>query len=399
MPDPIQSKIWPNILPTYEGDLIFAEDEPFALESGGSLRPVNLRYAVYGGLNERRDNAILVCHALSGSARVGDWWPQLFGEYGIFDLSRDCIVCANIIGSCYGSTGPQTINSATGKSYGASFPLVTTRDWVKSQASLIDQLGIEKLRAVIGGSIGGMQAIQWAIDRPERVENCIAIGAAPLTAMGLALNHLQRLAIINDANWRNGDYESGAGPNAGLALARQLAMISYKSEKLFAERYARNPNRNGEDPLLSFAGRYDIGGYLDYQGDLFTRRFDANSYLIITKAMDNFDPAHGYTSERAALERIRARVLLVGISSDWLFPPQEIEALGKRMSEAGAEAEYAELHSTHGHDGFLAEPDAFAPIVRNFLNLTDERVMPIATGADAGAHDPNASLDSVKIGQ
>jgi len=363
MAEPIQPAIWP----TYEGDFVLAGDEPFALESGASLQPVSLHYAIYGELNERRDNAILVCHALSGSARVGDWWPQLFGEHGIFDLGRDSVICANIIGSCYGSTGPQTIDPVTGKPFGASFPLVTVRDWVGSQALLLDYLGIEKLRAVIGGSIGGMQAIQWAIDRPARVENCIAIGAAPLTAMGLALNHLQRLAIVNDAKWRNGEYEIGDGPNAGLALARALAMISYKSEKLFAERFARNPNRNGEDPLRSFTGRYDIGGYLDYQGGNFTRRFDANSYLIITKAMDNFHPARGYESERAALERVKARVLLVGISSDWLFPPEEIKALAEKMREAGADAQYAELQSTHGHDGFLAEPDAFAPIVRHWL--------------------------------
>lgn len=358
------------ILPTYEGDFAFAEDEPFALESGGSLQPVNLRYAIYGALNERRDNAILVCHALSGSARVGDWWPQLFGEHGIFDLNSDCVICANIIGSCYGSTGPQTIQQTgqvTGKPFGAGFPLVTARDWVGSQALLLDYLKIEKIRAVIGGSIGGMQAIQWAIDSPARVENCIAIGAAPLTAMGLALNHLQRLAIVNDAKWRNGEYEIGDGPDAGLALARSLAMISYKSEKLFAERFARNPNRNGEDPLRSFTGRYDISGYLDHQGGSFTRRFDANSYLILTKAMDNFHPARGYESERAALERVKARVLLVGISSDWLFPPGEVKALAERMREAGADAQYAELQSTHGHDGFLAEPDAFAPIVRHWM--------------------------------
>jgi homoserine O-acetyltransferase len=359
MPEPIQ--------PSYEGDFIFAEDEPFPLESGGSLQPVNLRYAIYGALNEQRDNAILVCHALSGSARVGDWWPQLFGEYGIFDLSRDSVICANIIGSCYGSTGPQTINPVTGAAFGSSFPLVTVRDWVQSQALLLNHLGIEKLRAVIGGSIGGMQAIQWAIDFPDRVERSIAIGAVPLTAMGLALNHLQRLAILNDANWRNGEYDPGQPPNSGLALARAIAMISYKSAGLFTERYARNPNRNGEDPLRSLSGRYDIGGYLDYQGESFTRRFDANSYLIITKAMDNFHQANGYESERAALERINARVLLVGISSDWLFPAEEVKSLGERMRDAGVEVEYAELQSSHGHDGFLAEPQSFALIVRRSL--------------------------------
>jgi homoserine O-acetyltransferase len=355
------------IQPTYEGDFVFAENEPFTLESGGVLRPATLRYAIYGELNGRRDNVILVCHALSGSARVGDWWPQLFGPSGIFDLGRDCIVCANILGSCYGSTGPQSINTTTGKPYGANFPLVSARDWVRSQALLLDHLDIGKIRAVIGGSIGGMQAIQWAIDFPDRVERSIAIGAAPLTAMGLALNHLQRMAIVNDANWLNGEYEDGQGPKAGLALARAIAMISYKSEELFAERFARNHNRNGEDPLRSFAGRYDIGGYLDYQGETFTRRFDANAYLIVSKAMDNFHPANGYESERAALERIKGRVLLVGISSDWLFPPAEVKAMGEKMREAGVVAEYAELQSSHGHDGFLAEPQALALIVGQSL--------------------------------
>ena len=360
MPEPIQ----PPIRPTYEGDFSFAEIEPFPLESGGSLQPVNLHYAIYGSLNERRDNVILVCHALSGSASVGDWWPQLFGESGVFDLNHDCVVCANIIGSCYGSTGLQTINSVTGRPFGATFPLVTVRDWVRSQALLLDHLGIEKLRAVIGGSIGGMQAIQWAIDFPDRVERSISIGAVPLTAMGLALNHLQRLAILNDADWLNGEYEPGNQPDGGLALAREIAMISYKSADLFTERYARNHNRNGEDPLRSMSGRYDIGGYLDYQGENFTRRFDANSYLIITKAMDNFHQAIGYESERVALERIKARVLLVGISSDWLFPAEEVRSLSERMRDAGVNVEYAELLSSHGHDGFLAEPRALSLIVR-----------------------------------
>ena len=352
------------IQPTYEGDFIFAGDEPFPLESGASLQPIKLRYAIYGNLNEDRDNVILVCHALSGSARVGDWWPQLFGSDGVFDLNQDCVVCANIIGSCYGSTGPLTINSKTGEPFGASFPLVTARDWVRSQALLLDHLGVRKLRTVIGGSIGGMQAIQWAIDYPERVERAISIGAAPLTAMGLALNHLQRQAIVNDANWRNGAYEPGQGPSGGLALAREIAMISYKSADLFDERYARNHNRNGEDPLRSLSERYDIGGYLDYQGEIFTQRFDANSYLIITKAMDNFHQANGYKSERAALERIKASMLLVGISSDWLFPPEEIRSLSSRMRDAGVEVDYVELQSSHGHDGFLAEPGALSQIVR-----------------------------------
>jgi homoserine O-acetyltransferase len=346
------------ITPSHESDFIFAEGRPFQLLSGGSLQPVRLHYAIYGQLNERKDNAILVCHALSGSARVGDWWPQLFGEEGVFDLSCDCIIGVNILGSCYGSTGPQDLDPATGKKFGIEFPLVTVRDWVRSQAILLDHLGVERLRAVIGGSIGGMQAIQWAIDSPERVQRCIAVGASPLNAMALALNHLQRLAILNDPT---------TPPSAGLALARAIAMISYKSAELFTERYARKPNRNGEDPTGQFHHRYDVGGYLDHQGDVFKKRFDADSYLIITKAMDNFDPARGYKSEQDALQRIRARVLLVGISSDWLFPAEDVRALAERMRAAGVDVEYAELLSLHGHDGFLAEPEKLAPLMREAL--------------------------------
>lgn len=361
--------------PSHEGDFTFATKEPFALLAGGSLQPVTLHYAIYGQLNERRDNAILVCHALSGSARVGDWWPQLFltpgNANGVFDPDQDCVICVNVLGSCYGSTGPRSLNPATDQLFGADFPLVTVPDWVRSQALLLDHLGIDRLRAVVGGSIGGMQAMQWAIDFPHRVPRCVAIGAAPLTAMGLALNHLQRQAIRNDPNWRNGAYEPDQSPTAGLAIARAIAMLSYKSEKLFYERYARKPNRNGEDPLRSLAERYDIGGYLDYQGEIFTRRFDANSYLIITKAMDNFYPAHGYESERATFERIKARMLLVGISSDWLFPAAEVKALSDRMREAGVEVEYAEILSDHGHDGFLAEPQLLAPLIRKVLEEPD----------------------------
>ncbi len=353
-----------SIEPTFEGDFVFAEEDPFDLLSGGRLQPVRLRYALYGHLTEARDNAILVCHALSGSARVGDWWPQLFGDRGVFDLTRHCIIGINVIGSCYGSTGPRDIDPTTGRAYGADFPLVNIRDWVQSQKHLLDHLGIERLYGVIGGSIGGMQALQWAVDYPDRVSRAIAVGASPLSAMGLALNHLQRQAIMDDANWNNGGYSPENPPTAGLALARAIAMCSYKSAELFAERFARNPNRTGEDPLRSLSERYDIAGYLDYQGEIFNRRFDANSYLLITKAMDNFDLGLGYESEAAALRRIRAKVLLVGISSDWLFPAADVSAFCGRMREAGVGANYSELQSAHGHDGFLADPDALAPHIR-----------------------------------
>ena len=316
--------------PTREGDLTFAYGTPFRLEAGGSLQPVSVRYAVYGELNERRDNAVLVCHALSGSARVADWWPEMFGS--VFDLSRDCVICTNILGSCYGSSGPTSINPATGKPFGPDFPLVTIRDIVRAQARVLDELGVKRLRTVIGASIGGMQALQWAVDYPERVEHCIAIGTAPLSAMGLALNHLQRKTIELDPEFKGGRYAAEEQPARGLGLARAIGMCSYKSAELFDERYARKPNRTGEDPARSLAERYDVAGYLDHQGEKFVKRFDANSYLVISKAMDTFELGRGYASEAEALERIKAHVSLVGISSDWLFPAKDIRALAERLT-------------------------------------------------------------------
>jgi homoserine O-acetyltransferase len=354
--------------PTVEADFTFAHDKPFELVGGGSLQPVTLRYALYGELNRARDNAILVCHALSGSARVGDWWPQLFSADKLFDTTRTCVIGINTIGSCYGSTGPSSENpNRVGENYGGGFPLVTISDMVRAQAQLLNHLGVKQLHSVIGGSIGGMQALRWAVDFPERVERCIAIGVAPLSAMGLAFNHLQRQAIRNDPAWLEGNYRQEEQPVAGLALARALAMCSYKSAELFDERFARRPDRSGEDPHGSMAGRFDVAGYLDYQGLSFTKRFDANSYLVISKAMDNFDLARGYESEEDALKRITARLLLVGISSDWLFPARDVRGLAERAQAAGVNASYAELESSHGHDGFLADAESLAAIVRTHL--------------------------------
>jgi len=320
---------------------------------------------------------VLVCHALSGSARVADWWPEMFSTLasataaregnsrtdGVFDLERDCVICTNILGSCYGSSGPTSINPATGKPFGPDFPLVSIRDIVRAQAHVLDELGVKHLRTVIGASIGGMQALQWAVDYPERVEHCIAIGTAPLSAMGLALNHLQRQVIRLDPDFHEGLYAPGKQPARGLGLARAIGMISYKSAELFDERYARRPNRNGEDPLSSINARYDVAGYLDYQGEKFVARFDANSYIVITKAMDTFDLGRGYASEGEALRRIQARVSMVGISSDWLFPARDVRELAQRIEAAGVRCDYTEFETSHGHDGFLAEMEAIAAVV------------------------------------
>jgi homoserine O-acetyltransferase len=354
--------------PAFEGDFIF--NEVLNLESGEILVNPTLHYAVYGKLNPARSNAVLVCHALSGSARVGDWWPQLFlpGDQGLLDLERDCVIGINIFGSCYGSTGPSSIDPSTGKPYGPSFPLINVRDLVNAQARLLDHLGIDRLKLAIGASIGGMQVLEWAILFPERVARAISIGVAPLGAMGLGLNHLQRQAIMLDADWKDGCYETGNGPKGGLALARALGMISYKSVPLFEERFARRPNRYGdENPFLSTSagqnGRFDIAGYLDYQGSNFNTRFDANSYISITRTMDIFDPVRAHETPYIAYSRITAHLTLVGISTDWLFPPEDVRSLAAMIRASGTRCDYREMASNHGHDAFLAEPDALVRIL------------------------------------
>jgi homoserine O-acetyltransferase len=366
------------LAPTLEADFTFAADRPFRLDGGGELQPVTLHYAQYGELAPGRDNAVLVCHALSGSARAADWWPELFGPGLPLDPARHCVLCVNVLGSCYGSTGPTSVNPRTGLPYGGDFPVVSIGDMVRAQAELLDHLGIDCLRCVIGGSIGGMQALAWATRFPERVARCVAIGAAPLAALGLALSHLQRQAICGDPAWQGGHYAPDEPPAAGLALARAIAMCTYKSESLYQERYGRRPNRSGEDPACSLAGRFDVGGYLDYQGQIFVRRFDANSYLVISKAMDLFDLGRDPDEEAEALRRIRARVLLVGITSDWLFPPGDVRALTARLRAAGVEARYAELQSTHGHDAFLADAAQLAPLL---TGAVDEVRLPAPLGA------------------
>lgn len=348
------------LAPTYEGDFVL--DGDFALECGCTLACPTLHYAVYGRLNAARDNAVLVCHALSGSALVGSWWPEVFAPGAVLSLEHDFVICINMLGSCYGSTGPGSVNPATGEPYGPDFPLISIRDNVRAQARLLDSLGVRRLRLVLGGSIGGMQALEWAIQFPERVERGLIIGVSPLGAMGLALNHLQRQAIQHDPEWYGGRYLPQKPPRRGLSLARQIAMISYKSAPLFEERYGRNPNRSGEDPWAAdgqgsglIGGRFDIAGYLDHQGTRFIDRFDANAYLAILRTMDTWDPLRGYSSPQEAFGRIRARLVFIGISTDWLFPAPEVKRFAETVKAAGAHAEYREMSSAHGHDAFLAE--------------------------------------------
>ncbi|WP_263357835.1 homoserine O-acetyltransferase MetX [Acidicapsa ligni] len=358
-------------VPTYEGDFVL--EEHLLLECGRTLVNPTLHYAVYGRLNtasggSSESNAVLVCHALSGSALVGGWWPELFADGGIVDLAEDCVICVNIFGSCYGSTGPGSVDPETGQVYGPHFPLVSIRDNVRAQARLLDSLGIAQLKLAIGGSIGGMQALEWSILYPQRVRRAVVIGVAPLNAMGLALNHLQRQAIQNDPDWQGGNYLPRKQPLKGLAQAREIATLSYKSSELFTERFGRNPNRNGEDPWALddnggglgnlHGGRFDVAGYLDHQGKIFLSRFDANAYLAILRTMDIWDPvnsSHGHRDPLDIYGRITAHLTFVGISSDWLFPSREVRELALAVQACGVRAEYREMTTAHGHDAFLAE--------------------------------------------
>ncbi len=327
-------------------------NEPFRLESGEVLDEVKLRATVYGRLNEDKSNAVLVFHALTGSSRIGDWWNGLMCNGCALDTSENAFICVNYLGSSYGSTSASALKKRRQKGGKAELPIITTRDIVRTNVLLLEHLGVKKLKSVIGGSVGGMLSLQLAVDFPELAEHCVSIAATPLSAMGLALNHLQRQAI------RRNDLE----------LARKIAVVSYKSPRKFGERFGRNPNRNGEDPKRRRDDRFDVGGYLDHQGDLFRNRFEIESYDLITKAMDLFDLTD------ADISRVRARVSFVGISSDWLFPAADVRALRDRFVRRGVEARYHEIESEDGHDAFLSDLAATSRVLRHVLGEPDEEM-------------------------
>ena len=330
-----------DLQPTIEKDFVSSED--FTLESGAVLSDITQHYAIFGEISSDKSNVSLVFHALSGSARINEWWADFVGDGEALDTHRKAFICVNFLGSCYGSTGANSAEFANKK----EFPLITVADIVRAQKLVLDHLGVEKLEAVIGSSVGGMCALQFAATFPEVAENCIAIGACELSAMGLALNHLQREAL---------KYEKNVG------LARQIAMISYKSAELFDKRFARRPNRNGENPREKFENRFDIAGYLDYQAEIFKHRFDAKTFKIISKAMDLFELSD------EEIKRIKAKLYLVGISSDWLFPASDVKKFADRCVFNGVNAEFIEFISPDGHDAFLSDSAQMIKILRDILN-------------------------------
>ncbi|MEZ5346335.1 MAG: alpha/beta fold hydrolase [Pyrinomonadaceae bacterium] len=326
-------------------EIDFTFDEPFRLENGVEIRPLDLRCSIYGKLNADRSNAVLVFHALTGSSRIAEWWKDILGTRLGLDTSKYAFVCVNYLGSCYGSTSAAVLSKRNG-SWKKKLPVVTTRDIVKTNFRLLEYLGIKKLKALVGGSVGGMLALQFAADHPEVAEKCVAIGASPLSSMGLALNHLQRQALrLND-----------------IEMARKIAMISYKSAGFFDERFARNPNRNGELPEEDHENRFDVAGYLDYQGDIFNQRFENESYQLITKVMDLFELSDD------EIGRIKARVSLIGISSDWLFPAKDIERFNDKLRSLGVDSRFITFESNDGHDAFLSDTEKMNEILKGVLS-------------------------------
>jgi len=356
---------------------------PFPLDNGGTLDDVTIAYETWGTLAPARNNAILVLHALTGGSHAGahadtetpapePWWGDLIGPGRAIDTDRFFVICPNILGGCYGSTGPLSIAPATGQPYHMTFPAVTVRDMVRAQAALLDGFGIPRLHAVVGGSLGGMQALQWGVTYPERAGAVIAIGASGrFHAQGIAYNEVGRRAIMADPKWRGGDYDPADPPRDGFAIARMVGMITYLCDEGMTARFGRNaatrPSRHAP-----FAGKFDIEGYLHYQGDGIVRRFDANTYLYLTRAMDLFDLGDGFASYTDALRRLTMPSLLIGISSDILFPAGHVRAIAEELRALGAPARYWELVSPDGHDAFLKEFAQMTPVLRRFLQADDE---------------------------
>ena len=352
--------------------------EPLALSSGATLPAFELMYETYGELNAERSNAILVCHALNASHHVAGthagrpdsegWWDNMVGPGKPVDTERFFVVGVNNLGSCFGSTGPMSINPATGQPWGSDFPIVTVEDWVDAQARLADHLGIERFAAVMGGSLGGMQALCWATRYPERIANALVIAAAPnLSAQNIAFNEVARAAILTDPEFYNGHfYEHGVKPVRGLRVARMIGHITYISDEQMAERFGRQLR---EGIKYSFAPEFEIESYLRHQGDKFSEYFDANTYLRITKALDYYDPAAATGGNLArALAPARCRFLVISFTTDWRFPPARAREIVKALVENRRDLTYAEIVAPHGHDAFLLDTPEYHALVRSYLS-------------------------------
>lgn len=353
-------------------------DTPLHLRSGATLDSYTLAYETYGTLNVERSNVVLICHALSGDAHVAGyyttdpnerpgWWDDAVGPGKLFDTNRFFVICSNVIGGCQGSSGPSS-PAPDGKPYGLRFPMVTVADMVQAQRRLLTRLGIERVFAVAGGSMGGMQALQWAVDFPDQVDHVLFLASTPRsTAQQIAFNETGRQAIYADPNWNRGDYYGGPQPESGLAVARMLAHITYMSEISMERKFGRGLQASDTLPYTFYQHEFAVESYLAHQGKKFVQRFDANSYLYITKAIDYFDIGADYGSLEAAVARAKAAFLVVTFSSDWLYTPWQGQELVSALATVGRPVEYRHIDAPFGHDSFLVEVDHMQTVVGGYL--------------------------------
>lgn len=363
----------------------FATDHPFALDSGATLRDVTLAYETWGSLDDDASNAVLLCHAWTGDSHAAGpagrghptpgWWEHMIGPDLMIDTNRWFVVCANVLGGCQGSTGPSSPHPDDGRPYGSRFPTITIRDMVRSQARLADHLGVPAWHAVVGGSMGGMQALEWAITYPERVGAVVPIATSmQATAQQIAWGAIGRRAIALDPNFRGGDYYESVdngepGPDDGLAIARMIAQVTFRSDNVFTQRFGRDlADRSRFGDTFGLWQQFEVERYLEHHGSKLGRRFDPNSYVIIGKAMDLHDVARGRSGLHAAMARIRGPVLTVGVSSDMLYPPYQQREIDELLQAMGTPSRYLEIDSPHGHDGFLINLDQVAGDIAKFLH-------------------------------
>ena len=357
---------------------VFAEKpDRLKLDSGEFFGPITVKYETYGKLSPKKNNAVLLLHALSGDHHAAGryvneeskpWWDNFVGPGKGLDTDRYFVICSNFLGGCRGTTGPSSTNPETGEPYALSFPSITVSDMVRVEKALVDHLGISRLRAVIGGSLGGMQALEWTVLYPEMVRSAIVIAAtAQLSTQAIAFDAVGRNAIMSDPDWKNGDYYGTEGPTRGLAIARMVGHITYLSSTSMRQKFGRElRERKDQDHL--FDGEFEVESYLNYKGQSFVERFDANSYLYISKAMDAYDLAARFGGLREAFGQTKAKFLVVSFTSDWLFPPYQSEEITRTLMSVDKEVSYCCIESDYGHDAFLLESGSMARLVRGFLD-------------------------------
>ncbi len=358
--------------------------DELVLASGASLGPITVAYETMGTLNGDKNNVVLVTHALSGDSHVAGyysaddpkpgWWDTMVGPGKGIDTDRYFVICSNVLGGCMGTTGPSSPNPATDRPYGLDFPVVTIGDMVKVQKALLDHLGITKLLAVVGGSIGGMQVIEWAISYPEMVASVILLATTTRhSALAIAFNEIGRQAIMSDPNFNKGDYYSGSKPDLGLALARMVGHVTYLSDEAMRSKFGRRL-QNRDNLAFDFEANFQVESYLRYQGSKFVQRFDANSFLYITKAADYFDVGrqHGQDSEVEAFAKVTAKILVISFTSDWLYPTYQSREMVKAMKKNGLAVSFCEIEAKCGHDAFLLPNERQSTLINRFLNRASE---------------------------